>query len=159
MTTTDDSQPTPSGYYRHLNQHKFTVELELLSSLASPAYLTNIYTQGLLNDAAFIRYLAHLIKTWSAPQYVRFIRFPMALTFGRALCQSSAFRQIVGTDGWEHQVTHEMIAAWAGKFDQEQEINENALENDKGVINVQITAPQDTDDMQVEEPTIIKQES
>ena len=157
MTTIEDSQPTPAAYYRHLNQHKFTIELELLSSLASPAYLTNLYTQGVLNDAAFIRYLAHLIKNWSAPQYVRFIRFPMALTFGRALCQSSAFRQIVGTDGWEHQVTHEMIAAWAGKFDQEQDMAEDGSENDKGMINVQITAPQDTDDMQTEIPSV-KQE-
>lgn len=144
MTTEENVQPTPNAYYRHLNQHKFTVELELISSLASPAYLTNLHSQGLLKNAIFIRYLAHLIQIWSTPQYVRFVRFPMALTFGRALCQSSAFRQMIGSDGWEYQVTHEMIADWAGKFDQEQDLIEDRVENEKDVIDVQITAPQET---------------
>lgn len=114
MATTASIEPTPHAYYRHLNQHQFTVELELLSSLASPSYLTNLHALGHLHDPAFLRYLAHLLSTWSTPRFVRFVRFPQALVFGRALVRSPVFRQMVGSDGWEHEVTHELVAAWAG---------------------------------------------
>lgn len=107
-----DGEIKPHAYYRHLNQHRFSVELEFLSSLASPAYITYLHNQGHLTDSAFIRYLAYLYTTWSQPRYVRFLRFPNALIFCRALAQSPAFRAVVGQDGWEETVTKEVLAHW-----------------------------------------------
>lgn len=124
-----DQPTTPADYFRHLNQHKFTVELEFLSSLASPAYLSHLNAQGHLHDPAFLRYLAHLLKTWSEPSYVRFLRFPNALLFARAIVSSPAFRQAIGTDGWENEVSREIIADWARQA-QTNSNNESAVTTD-----------------------------
>lgn len=106
-------QVAPHNYYRHINQHRFTTELEFLSSLSSPAYIAHLYGQGHLSDPAFIRYLAYLYATWSQPRYVRFVRYPNALLFCKALARSPAFRAVVGTEGWEHTVTNEILAIWS----------------------------------------------
>lgn len=109
------SAATPSTYYRRLNSQRFTIELEFLSSLASPSYLVHLHSQGYFQQASFIRYLAYLHQTWSQPKYIRYLRYPYAIVMCQALVENPEFRNIVARDGWEAEVTKQMIRQWAGE--------------------------------------------
>lgn len=106
---------TPATYYRRLNSQRFTIELEFLSSLASPSYLVHLHSQGYFQQASFIRYLAYLHQTWSQPNYIKYLRYPYAIVMCQALVENPDFRNIVGRDGWEAEVTKQMIRQWAGE--------------------------------------------
>lgn len=130
--TSQESHPSLQDYYHFVNQHRFTVELEFVSSLASPAYLAHLSSQGYLQDARFIRYLAYLHQTWSQPRYASFLRFPNALLFCKALAQSPTFRSIVGTDGWEQGITKDILLEWSRDRHVSYSANEKLQENGAG---------------------------
>ena len=75
-----------------LPANRFELELEFVQALASPAYLHFLatYREGngpiLLQDPQFIEYLKYLHKTWTRPEYVRFLLYPHALFFLELLC-------------------------------------------------------------------------
>lgn len=65
--------PDPSDP-RVSNRARFELELEFVQSLANPFYLQTLGQQRILDDPAFINYLAYL-KYWSEREYARFIQF------------------------------------------------------------------------------------
>ena len=80
-----------------LPSNRFSLELEFVQSLASPAYLHYIATtttnegQSLLLCPRFQAFLKYLHKTWSKPEYARFITYPNALYFLEVLINNDAF--------------------------------------------------------------------
>jgi mediator of RNA polymerase II transcription subunit 31 len=106
--------PTPADYYRQVNQQCFTTELEFLSSLSSPPYLTYLHSLGSFQSPSFIRYLAHLHQTWSQPRYLKYLRYPNAILFCKALVDSPEFRNTIARDGWEGEMSKQIIKQWAG---------------------------------------------
>lgn len=55
------------------NRTRFELELEFVQSLANPFYLQTLGQQRILDDPAFINYLAYL-RYWSEKEYARFIQ-------------------------------------------------------------------------------------
>lgn len=106
--------PSPETYYRQVNQQRFTIELEFLSSLSSPPYLTYLHSLGHFQSPSFIRYLAYLHQTWSQPKYVKYLRYPNAILLCKALVDSPGFRDTIGRDGWEGEMSKQIIKQWAG---------------------------------------------
>lgn len=111
-----ESQQPPrtreESYHRLANQQLFSQQLEFISSLASPSFLTHLSCEKLLEDAAFLRYLSHLLETWSKPQFARFIRYPYSLYFLRCL-QHPEFRETVGIQGWDTDVKNRLLDHWS----------------------------------------------
>jgi len=101
------------AYNRAVNLHRFTADLELLSALASPAYLVHLAHTGCLHDAAFLRYLARLEATWRQPQYARFLRYPNAFFFLAAL-RRPEFRNAVGSEEWAREAALMVNKTWEG---------------------------------------------
>lgn len=71
-----------------LPENRFELELEFVQSLASPAYLHFLATSKteegdrlLFQDPEFQQFLKYLLKTWSQPEYSRFLSYPHALYF------------------------------------------------------------------------------
>ncbi|GKY96502.1 hypothetical protein MPSEU_000609800 [Mayamaea pseudoterrestris] len=91
----DPPPPTSSNDSADLPENRFELELEFVQALASPAYLHFLatYREGngpvLLQDPQFIEYLKYLRKTWTRPEYARFILYPHALFFLELLCGES----------------------------------------------------------------------
>ncbi|PWO00208.1 hypothetical protein FA09DRAFT_328310 [Tilletiopsis washingtonensis] len=107
------SEERALAYNRAVNLHRFTADLELLSALASPAYLVHLAHTGCLHDAAFLRYLARLEATWRQPQYARFLRYPNALFFLAAL-RRPEFRNAVGSEEWAREAALMVNKTWEG---------------------------------------------
>ena len=59
---------------RAANREKFELELEFVQSLANPYYLHSLAQQNILDQPAFINYLAYLLY-WKEKDYARFIQF------------------------------------------------------------------------------------
>lgn len=112
-SNTGVAAPTPAAYYRLINSQRFTIELEFLSSLANPIYLVHLHSLGQFQSPSFIRYLAYLHQHWSQPNYNKFVRYPNAILICKALVESNEFRDIIARDGWEGEVTKQIIKQWA----------------------------------------------
>lgn len=111
---------TPEQQYQHLTtSHTFTLQLEFLSSLSSPAYLHSLTlapspTQPApLSQTTFLRYLKHIYDTWSQPQYARYLLYPNGLQFCKWLVTSREFREMVGSSEWENATTERLAQHWA----------------------------------------------
>ena len=63
-----------------LPQNRFELELELVQSLASPAYLHFLATSKYLADPSFLAFLSYL-QYWGEPEYSRFLIYPGCLHF------------------------------------------------------------------------------
>ena len=72
--------------------NRFELELEFIQSLASPAYLHHLATQGYFQDPSFLSYLQYL-KYWKSPEYAKFIKFPHCFYFLDLLCDNDSFRK------------------------------------------------------------------
>ena len=59
-------------------ESRFELELELVQSLASGAYLNNLATNGHLQNANFISFLRYL-RYWRRPEYAAFLSYPACL--------------------------------------------------------------------------------
>ena len=55
------------------NRTRFSLELEFVQALANPYYLHSLAQQGILNQPAFINYLAYLTY-WKEREYARFLQ-------------------------------------------------------------------------------------
>lgn len=128
MPATDVARPiapnASHSFYRAHNQYIFTLQLEFLSSLASPSYLTHLSrtpcpsTNDLLpltSSPVFLRYVAHLLAIWRDDERLaKFVRHPHCFLFAEALVKSKFFRDVVVRDeGWEARASMEMVKAWA----------------------------------------------
>ncbi|GFH44428.1 SOH1-domain-containing protein [Chaetoceros tenuissimus] len=88
-STTNDStsiKPLPE------DKNRFELELEFLQSLASPAYLHYLATQGYYQDKQFLKFLNYL-KYWKRPEYAKYITYPHCLYFLDLLCENETFRK------------------------------------------------------------------
>lgn len=81
----------------NLPANRFELELEFVQALASPAYIHFLATSRsetgdcpILQDAAFIGFLKYLRKTWSQPEYSRFLAYPHCLYFLDMLIEKPA---------------------------------------------------------------------
>ncbi|KAE8351707.1 SOH1-domain-containing protein [Aspergillus coremiiformis] len=106
----DQSQQPPPPT---LSNPRFTLELEFVSSLANPYYLSHLavtypYLLGISNagdegDAAkdtadpdaqaFAAYLAYLYSYWKTPEYAQFLTHPGATLRALRLLQEDTFRR------------------------------------------------------------------
>ncbi|CAO1618878.1 unnamed protein product [Parajaminaea phylloscopi] len=114
-----DQDALSAEHYRLYTSRKFTLQLELINSLSSPAYLYHLtlapspQQPAPLSQATFIRYLAHLHGIWSQPQYARFVQYPNGLFFCRLLVESADFRRVVGSQEWENETSEKLVQHWA----------------------------------------------
>lgn len=100
-----DSTNSPS-----LSNPRFTLELEFVSSLANPYYLSHLAVTypNLLGSAksddvdddstspdarAFAAYLAYLYSYWKTPEYAQFLTHPGATLRALRLLQEDSFRR------------------------------------------------------------------
>lgn len=97
-TTTKEKESLPNPLQRPLPEDRFALELEFVQALASPAYWHFLSTYrdsdagdgGLLfHNPSFVKFLKYLLKTWTQPQYVRFLQFPHALYWIELFIQQS----------------------------------------------------------------------
>lgn len=56
------------------------LQLEFVQSLASPAYLHYLATNGILNQKQFLDFLRYL-RYWKQPQYAKYLSYPHCLYF------------------------------------------------------------------------------
>ncbi|KAL4974029.1 mediator of RNA polymerase II transcription subunit 31 [Aspergillus desertorum] len=146
---TDQAQPPPAT----LTNPRFTLELEFVSSLANPYYLSHLAVNypnllgiskaGNQNEVsddnsdpdaeAFAAYLAYLYSYWKTPEYSQFLTHPGATLRALRLLQEDNFRRdiirpqvIEGLAGADRN--GEQSAAEAGEQDAEQ----NKADQEKG---------------------------
>ena len=82
------STPAVTTPLEELPPNRFSLELEFLQALASPAYLHFLATSKsetgdclLLQEPEFMDFLKYLQTTWTQPAYARFIFYPHCLYF------------------------------------------------------------------------------
>lgn len=106
-------------YYQLYTSRQFTLQLEFVNSLASPAYLYHLTLTPApqqpppLSQSSFIRYLAHIHSIWSRPEYARFVQYPNGLLFCRLLVESADFRAVVASQEWENETSEKLVQHWA----------------------------------------------
>lgn len=83
---TSPVEPLCGGFTR------FELELEFVSLLASPPYLSYLATTKLLQHPPFIAYLKYLLY-WTEPQYVRYLTYPGPTLKALELLQQEDFRK------------------------------------------------------------------
>jgi mediator of RNA polymerase II transcription subunit 31 len=104
------------------NTNRFTLELEFVQSLASPAYLhylacmTNSEGQSLLLDPPFRAFLVYLQNTWSEPEYSRYIIYPHALFFLDLLIHHDTFCRELAQVSFRNFCHQQQYFAWQNRF-------------------------------------------
>jgi len=96
---------------------RFKIELEFVQLLADMTYVQFLGSQGFLNKPAFMRYLEYLLKTWSAPAYFEYVRFPLGLTHLRLLTQDSSFREAAASAEFAGAVRKAEYESWLARAD------------------------------------------
>ena len=97
--------------------HLFTVQ-----SLASPAYLHYIATtttsegQSLLLCPRFKAFLKYLYKTWSEPEYSRYIIYPNSLYFLEILIVNDAFCRELAQVPFRNFCHQQQFFTWQNRF-------------------------------------------
>ncbi|MCJ1244172.1 suppressor of hpr1 [Trapelia coarctata] len=71
---------------------RFELELEFVTLLASPPYLSYLATTKLLQHPTFIAYLRYLLY-WTEPRYVRYLSYPGPTLKALELLQQEDFRR------------------------------------------------------------------
>jgi len=125
-----------------LPENRFALELEFVQSLASPAYLhylasmSNDEGQSLLLDPRFKEFLAYLQRTWSDPEYSRFITYPHSLYFLDLLINNDAVCRELAQVSFRNFCHQQQYYAWQNRFltlygGGESKINDKDTETDK----------------------------
>ncbi|KAG6861680.1 hypothetical protein C0995_013249 [Termitomyces sp. Mi166 len=70
--TRQDAPGTPSNDPKSVNRARFELELEFVQALANPFYLHSLAQQNILEQPAFINFLAYL-QYFKEKDYARFI--------------------------------------------------------------------------------------
>ncbi|MCJ1432194.1 hypothetical protein MMC27_001550 [Xylographa pallens] len=73
---------------------RFELELEFVTLLASPPYLSHLATTKLLQNSAFVAYLKYLLY-WTQPAYVKYLSYPGPTLKALELLQQEDFRRDV----------------------------------------------------------------
>jgi len=97
-----------------LPSNRFELELEFIQCLASPAYLHNLATTGLLSDPEFLSFLEYLTY-WKTPEYVRFITYPHALHFLDLILNNERFRREIANMPFRNFVHEQQYYAWQSR--------------------------------------------
>ena len=71
---------------------RFELELEFVTLLATPPYLSHLAATKLLQHPPFIAYLKYLLY-WSEPRYVRYLRYPGPTLKALEFLQQESFRK------------------------------------------------------------------
>lgn len=82
------SEPLYAGFTR------FELELEFVTLLASPPYLSHLATTKLLQQPPFVAYLKYLLY-WTEPAYVKYLSYPGPTLKALELLQHEDFRRDV----------------------------------------------------------------
>lgn len=125
-----------------LPENRFALELEFVQSLASPAYLhylasmSNDEGQSLLLDPRFKGFLSYLQRTWSDPEYSRFITYPHSLYFLNLLIKSDAVCRELAQVSFRNFCHQQQYYAWQNRFltlygEGEKTIHDKAIESNK----------------------------
>lgn len=115
------SQTAEEQYHALITSRQFTLQLEFICSLASPAYLNSLTLAPPppsppvppLSQPSFLRYLAHVYSIWSRPEYAKYVQYPNGLTFCRLLVESAEFRRAVASNEWVNDVSGKLVDHWA----------------------------------------------
>jgi len=73
---------------------RFELELEFVTLLASPPYLSHLATTKLLQHPPFVAYLKYLLY-WTQPAYVKYLSYPGPTLKSLELLQQEDFRRDV----------------------------------------------------------------
>ncbi|CAF9927556.1 MAG: suppressor of hpr1 [Gomphillus americanus] len=71
---------------------RFELELEFVSMLASPTYLSYLASTKILQQPQFVAYLDYL-QYWTRPPYVQYLVYPVATLHVLELLQREDFRK------------------------------------------------------------------
>ncbi|MCJ1289287.1 suppressor of hpr1 [Xylographa carneopallida] len=82
------NEPLHGGFTR------FELELEFVTLLASPPYLSHLATTKLLQQPTFVAYLKYLLY-WTQPAYVKYLSYPGPTLKALELLQQEDFRRDV----------------------------------------------------------------
>ena len=107
-----DVEPPSSGESPENAAKRFVIELEFVQLLADPKYLQFLAKQAYLSQPAFLRYLAYLYATWTAPEYVTHLLYPHCLTYLRCILMDPQFRVAVLSDDFIESLRKQQIEAW-----------------------------------------------
>ena len=105
-----------------LPDNRFALELEFVQSLASPAYLhflaSSVSTEGqsLLLDPKFKEFLSYLQRTWSQPEYSRFITYPHSLYFLDLLINNPSVCRELAQVSFRNFCHQQQYFAWQNRF-------------------------------------------
>lgn len=111
-----------TGSTMKLPENRFALELEFVQSLASPAYLhylasmSNDEGQSLLLDPQFKEFLSYLQRTWSHPDYSRFITYPHSLYFLDLLIHNDAVCRELAQVSFRNFCHQQQYFAWQNRF-------------------------------------------
>ena len=94
-----------------LPQNRFELELELVQSLASPAYLHFLATSKYLADPSFLAFLSYL-QYWGEPEYSRFLIYPGCLHFLDLLVNNASFRRELATVPFRNFLHEQQFYSW-----------------------------------------------
>lgn len=73
---------------------RFELELEFVTLLSSPPYLSHLATTKLLHQESFVAYL-HYLLYWTKPPYVQYLSYPGPTLKALELLQKEDFRRDV----------------------------------------------------------------
>ena len=130
---------------KSLPPNRFELELEFLQSLASPAYLHHLATQGYFQDKSFLAFLKYL-RYWKQPEYVKYITYPHCFYFLDLLCENETFRKELVNVNFRDFVHQQQFYNWqyrsrmlygTGVEKEEKEMDEDAAkgaQNQDGVV-------------------------
>lgn len=110
-TNDEETQPSETTTNPSLPSNRFELELEFIQSLASPAYIHHLATQGYYQDPAFLSFLQYL-QYWKKPPYVKFITYPHCFTFLDLICESELFRREICTVPFRNFVHEQQFYSW-----------------------------------------------
>lgn len=83
---------------------RFTLELELVTLLPHPGFLSYLSSSKLLNDPAFVNYLSYL-QYWMKEPYIRYLTHPGPTVKVLQLLQNEEFRRDL--------IRPEVLGKWA----------------------------------------------
>jgi mediator of RNA polymerase II transcription subunit 31 len=104
--------PASASASTKLPENRFELELEFVQSLASPAYLHHLATQGYFQDEAFLSYLRYLRSYWTRPEYAKYITYPHCLFFLDLAIEKEAFRKEISQVGFRNFVHEQQFMNW-----------------------------------------------
>ncbi len=116
----------PSASDQNLPDNRFELELEFIQSLASPAYLYHLATQGYFQEtedqdsssgggsggSSFIDFLRYLRSYWTKPEYAKYITYPHCFFFLDLLIENETFRKEIAQVPFRNFVHEQQFFNW-----------------------------------------------